>query len=282
MGKILIVTGLSGAGKTQALKSLEDMGYYCIDNLPVEIVDKFVSLIFDEKFNKTAIGIDIRQEGDFDILKKLFSTWKKRKQEYKMLFLDASKNVLVGRYKATKRKHPLEGKHNLLEAIDLEKGKTEWLKKSSDYVICTDKYTNYDLKKKIEKTVKVTDKTMMDVELISFGYSYGIPTDADLVFDVRFLPNPFYVENLRHYNGKNIQIKKYIESDKNSKKSMDKLLDFIKYLLPLYEKEGKSKTVIAFGCTGGKHRSVYSIERAKEIIVKMGKYNITVEHRDLK
>lgn len=280
MGKILIVTGLSGAGKTQALKSVEDMGYYCIDNLPVEIVDKFVSLIFNEGINETAIGIDIRQEADFSSLKKIFMGWKKKKQEYKILFLEASQNVLIGRYKATKRKHPLEGKISLLSAIKLEKNKTEWLREEADYVINTDKYTNYDLKKKLGKTIKFAEKIKMDVEIVSFGYKYGIPTDADLVFDVRFLRNPFYNDKLRMYDGTNKKIINYIEEDVKGKNAIIKLISFIQYLLPLYEKEGKSKVVIAFGCTGGKHRSVYSAYKVAGCISK--KYNVVLEHRNIK
>lgn len=283
MGKIIVVTGLSGAGKTQTLKNLEDLGYYCIDNLPVEIVDKFVSLIFSENINKTAIGIDIRQEKDFEVLKKELNNWKKKKQEYKILFLDASDNTIVKRYKETKRKHPLEGKLNLLDSIKLEREKTSWLRESADYLIKTDDYTNYDLKNKISSLVATqNEKTKMDIDIISFGYKNGIPSDIDLLYDVRFLKNPFYEDNLRNKTGLDKEVATYIEKDKNLNKFLKKLTDILTFTIPLYKNEGKSKIVIAFACTGGNHRSVYIADRIYKELNKLKSYNVMIEHRDMK
>lgn len=289
MGKILIVTGMSGAGKTIFLKSLEDKGYYAVDNLPVELLNKFVELSSQRAidFKNIALGIDIRHEKDFGELKKILKKWNDKKLQYSLLFLDANDKTLVARFKEARREHPLlkSKKTNipLEELIKEERKKITWLKNKSDYYLNTSDFKIADLKNKID-TLLLDKKELkkLNVNIVSFGYKHGIPVDADIVYDVRFLPNPYYVEKLKKKTGKDNAVKKYIKQNDEYNVFMNKVYDLITFTLPFYEKEGKDSITISLGCTGGHHRSVCIAEDLYKLIKSTKKYIVNIEHRDIK
>ena len=283
--RFVIVTGMSGAGKSTALKMLEDMGYFCVDNLPVPLIDKFVQLIKDSasgEIERVAIGVDIRSGRSLDELKAVLEKISFSGIEAEILFLDADDTALVRRYKETRRSHPLAGAGRVDDGIQKERERLQFLREYADYILDTSKLLTRELKAELEK-IFVENRTFKNlmVTVLSFGFKYGIPQDADLVFDVRFLPNPYYLENLRPLSGNDRPVSDYVMGFEAAHVFSDKLEDMIRFLIPNYILEGKTQLVIAVGCTGGKHRSV---TLANELYRRLGEndtYGIRIEHRDI-
>lgn len=281
--KIVIVTGMSGAGKTTALRVLEDSGYYCVDNMPISLVMKFVDLAAVQKEGNSniALGVDIRSGSSLGELSDIIDEMSYKKYNYKILYLDASDAVLVKRYKETRRVHPLAKDERVDKGIILERKELEFLKKQADYIIDTSQLLTRELKIELEKIfVKCEKFSNLFISVVSFGFKYGIPSDADLVFDVRFLPNPYYIEELKNLTGNDREIKDYVMGFDASRVFMDKLVDMIKFLIPNYVLEGKNSLVISIGCTGGKHRSVTLTNELYNALKDM-EYGVRVEHRDI-
>jgi UPF0042 nucleotide-binding protein len=277
--KVFIVTGMSGAGKSQALKAFEDFGFYCIDNLPVAMLDNFAKLIKKSaQFENVALGIDIR-EGHVRDLPKVLGNLKKSGFYFRVLFLDAPDNILIQRFSQTRHKHPL-GK-NISSAIKIERKKMSELKELADKQIDTGSLTLSELKENVSGLLEIKRSREMKLTVISFGYKYGIPVDVDIIIDVRFLVNPNYEKRLKTKTGLHKSVADYILKDKNAKIFLGRFTKLIKYLIPLYIKEGKSYLTIAIGCTGGKHRSVFI---ANTLYKKLKDSAMTVFqfHRDIK
>ena len=280
--KLVIVTGMSGAGKTIALKMLEDIGFYCVDNLPISLVDKFVQLVSEgTSIEKAALGLDIRSGEELGNLDEILENWRRSNVDVQVLFLDANDAVLIKRYKETRRTHPLAGSGRLESGIEKEREKLAFLKNEADYIIDTSNLLTRELKQEIDRIfVDNQDFCNMMISVLSFGFKYGIPADADLVFDVRFLPNPYYVDELRPLTGLDDRVFNYVMDCDIARTFADKLEDMINFLIPNYVKEGKTNLVIAIGCTGGKHRSV---TLARELYSRLSgntKYGFRLEHRD--
>ena len=258
--KLVIVTGMSGAGKTVALKMMEDMGYYCVDNLPIPLIEKFAELALGNNqglSNQVALGIDIRSGQELPLLDKILERWRTDGIPFEILFLDASDEVLLKRYKETRRNHPLAGAGRIDEGIKKERECLAFLKKQANVILDTSMLLTKELRQELEK-IYMEDGTYdnLFVTVMSFGFKYGIPADADLVFDVRFLPNPYYVENLRPKTGDEKEIQDYVKQGGTADIFLGKLYDMLDFLIPNYVLEGKNQLVIGIGCTGGKHRSV--------------------------
>ncbi|MCI6138561.1 MAG: RNase adapter RapZ [Clostridiaceae bacterium] len=281
--KLVIVTGMSGAGKTVALKMLEDLGFYCVDNLPITLVDKFVQLVCGgSEIKQAAIGMDIRSGEDLSCLDAILSRWRKQELEFYVLFLDASDAILIKRFKETRRSHPLAAAGRLDKGIEKERAKLEFLKRDADYIIDTSQLLTRELKVELEKIfLEDQDYNNMFVTILSFGFKYGIPEDADLVFDVRFLPNPYYVEELRLLTGEDEAVRRFVMKGGTAAQFLSRLYDMIDFLLPNYIKEGKNQLVVAIGCTGGKHRSVTVAKALCSHLQGSEKYGLKIEHRDV-
>ena len=281
--KLVIVTGMSGAGKTIALKMLEDIGFYCVDNLPISLVDKFVQLVSEgTNIEKTALGLDIRSGEELGNLDEILENWRSNNVDVQVLFLDANDAVLIKRYKETRRTHPLAGSGRLESGIEKEREKLAFLKKEADYIIDTSMLLTRELRKELEKIfLQDARYKNMYVTVLSFGFKYGIPKDADLVFDVRFLPNPYYDEHLRPLTGQVQAVRDYVMQGGTADVFLKKLYDMIDFLLPNYINEGKNQLVIAVGCTGGKHRSVTIARALYEHLEAAGEYGIRIDHRDI-
>ena len=281
--KLVIVTGMSGAGKTIALKMLEDIGFYCVDNLPISLVDKFVQLVSEgTNIEKTALGLDIRSGEELGNLDEILENWRSSNVDVHVLFLDANDAVLIKRYKETRRTHPLAGSGRLESGIEKEREKLAFLKKEADYIIDTSMLLTRELRKELEKIfLQDARYKNMYVTVLSFGFKYGIPEDADLVFDVRFLPNPYYDEHLRPLTGQVQAVRDYVMQGGTADVFLKKLYDMIDFLLPNYINEGKNQLVIAVGCTGGKHRSVTIARALYEHLEAAGEYGIRIDHRDI-
>ena len=282
--KLVIVTGVSGAGKTQALKMLEGMGYYCVDNLPISLVDKFTELSLKSAgdIQKVALGVDIRSGEDLPQLKDVLGRWKEKDFPYQILFLDAGDETLIKRFKETRRKHPLSGTGRIEKGIETEREKLSFLKASADLIIDTSQLLTRELRQELEKIfVEDQEYKNLYITILSFGFKYGIPTDADLVFDVRFLPNPYYVEELRVKTGEELAVQEYVKQGGTADLFMEKLVDMLDFLLPNYILEGKNQLVIGIGCTGGKHRSVTLANVLYERLKVNAGYGVKLFHRDI-
>ena len=283
--RFVIVTGVSGAGKTSALKMLEDAKYFCVDNLPIPLLEKFASLmpeIHGEDVQNVALGIDARSGRSLDELEIVLDRMKKAGYDFEILFLDAQDSVLVKRYKETRRSHPLAMGGRVDDGIRLERIKTEFLRNRADYIIDTSQLLTRELKAELDKIfIQNQDYKNLFITILSFGFKYGIPVDSDLVFDVRFLPNPYYVEGLRAKTGNDKEIQDYVMQFQEANVFLDKLEDMLEFLIPNYITEGKNQLVISIGCTGGKHRSVtLANELYKRLSGKKG-YGLKIEHRDI-
>jgi len=280
--ELLIVTGMSGAGKSQAANALEDMGYYCVDNIPPAIIPSFVNLseISGEKLSKLAIVTDARGGNMFSEINDVLKDLKKRDLNYKVLFLDSSNDVIVRRYKENRRKHPLaDSDDSILDAVEKEREMLNKIRLISDYIVDTSYISIAQLKSKLSDIFFGDVNSVMKIQCKSFGFKYGADTEADLVFDVRCLPNPYYVEELKNKTGMEKEVRDYVMNSPDSHNFLNKLIDFIDCSVPLYEKEGKSQLIIAIGCTGGKHRSVTFAELIGAHLKKQ-KYDCSIIHRD--
>ncbi|WP_066351380.1 RNase adapter RapZ [Fervidicola ferrireducens] len=278
--RFIIITGLSGAGRTLALRIFEDHGYFCVDNLPPALIPKFAELCRQTRKNKIALVIDIRGGDFFDHLFESLKSLKNMGYSYEILFLDASDEVLIKRYKESRRRHPLAPERRIIDGINLERKKLEPLKAASNVIIDTSYKTPAQLKEEIVRRFIETEKeTGLLINLVSFGFKQGLPLDADLVFDVRFLPNPFYVDELRMLSGNDPRVREFVMNCPESQKFLEKLTDLLKFLIPCYIREGKSQLVIAVGCTGGRHRSVAIVNELASLLRKEG-HKVIVEHRD--
>ena len=283
--RFVIVTGVSGAGKTAALKMLEDMGYFCVDNLPIQLLEKFASLLPEmqsENVRNVALGIDARSGHSLEELAQVLDHMKEAGYDFEILFMDAEDSVLVKRYKESRRSHPLARTGRVDEGIRLEREITGFLRKRADYIIDTSHLLTRELRQEIEK-IFVDDREFSNImiSVLSFGFKYGIPADADLVFDVRFLPNPYYVDELRPQTGMDDGVYNYVMQNQVAQDFADKLEDMMKFLIPNYAKEGKTNLVIAVGCTGGKHRSVTLARVLYDRLHAERGYGIRLEHRDI-
>ena len=283
--RFVIVTGVSGAGKTAALKMLEDMGYFCVDNLPIQLLEKFASLLPEmqsENVRNVALGIDARSGSALDELEVVLDRMKQTGYDYEILFMDAEDSVLVKRYKESRRSHPLARAGRVDEGIRLEREKTKFLRKRADYIIDTSHLLTRELRQEIEK-IFVDDREFSNImiSVLSFGFKYGIPADADLVFDVRFLPNPYYIDELRPKSGNDKEVREYVMDNDKARMFLAKLTDMVEFLIPNYVQEGKTQLVIGIGCTGGKHRSVTLANELYEALSKNDNYGIRIEHRDI-
>lgn len=283
VAQLVIITGMSGAGKTIAVQSLEDLGFFCVDNLPPILIPKFAELIEQSKgkIGKVALVIDLRGREFFTALEESLRYLREHQTiKYEILFLDSTDASLVRRYKESRRRHPLAPSGLPLEGITLERKLLEELKGSSTQVIDTSLLKPSELKEKISARFTNVESYTMSLNLISFGFKYGIPIDADLIFDVRFLPNPHYIEALRHYTGQNPEVYDYVMKWSETQDFLTKLLDMIHFLIPQYSKEGKSQIVIGLGCTGGKHRSVAIAEYLGKTISNSESVVVRISHRD--
>ena len=282
--KFIIVTGMSGAGKSSVLKFLEDAGFFCVDNLPPFLILKFAQMYFEmsSQIKKVALGIDIRGGKLFNDL--FFNLKKINRDNYKILFLEASDNILIKRFKETRRVHPIAKakSERIIFGIKKEREILKKVKSQADYIVDTSFMKTNDLKAKIND-IFVCEKKFdsLMINIIAFGFKYGIPEDSDLVFDVRFLPNPFYIQELKNFTGNDDCVRDYILKFDLSHKFLDKVLDLINFLIPNYIHEGKNQLVISFGCTGGKHRSVTIANEIYKKLFATGR-NVLVNHRDIK
>ena len=283
--RFIIVTGLSGAGKSEATNALEDMGYFCVDNLPPKLIKKFAEVCKQSKgsIDKVALVIDIRGGIFFDDLFESLSELSKEQFQYEILFLDTSDEVLVKRFKEKRRSHPLAPGGRVITGIELERQKLRDVKDKADVIIDTSKYAIKDLREEMAR--KFCDKEMpekqMAITILSFGFKYGIPVDSDLVFDVRFIPNPFYIPELKPFSGNDEPVKNYVMEQTETQTFLQKANDMFEFLIPNYQKEGKRQLIISIGCTGGRHRSVAIANSIYETL-RANNHDVYIEHRDIK
>ena len=282
--KFVILTGMSGAGKSTAIKMMEDMGFFCVDNLPIPLLEKFVELssLQSAKLQKVAVGIDIRSGQALGEMKEILERIRAKGAGYEILFLDAEDSVLVKRYKETRRNHPLSGGERVDKGIEEERSRLKFLKEQADYIIDTSQLLTRELKIELEKIfIQNQDYKNLFITILSFGFKYGIPNDSDLVFDVRFLPNPYYVEGLRQKTGNDKEIQDYVMQFQEAHQFLDKLTDMLEFLIPNYITEGKNQLVISIGCTGGKHRSVTLANEIYKRLSSRKEFGLKIEHRDI-
>lgn len=282
--RFVIVTGMSGAGKSTTLKMLEDMGYFCVDNLPIPLLEKFAHLACTpgNEIEKAAMGVDIRSGVALSEMEKILEKMTLTGIKHEILFLDASDEVLVKRYKETRRSHPLAKAGRVDQGIAQERKKLAFLKKHADYIIDTSQLLTRELNVELDKIfVKNEEFKNLVITVLSFGFKYGIPSDSDLVFDVRFLPNPFYIDALRSKTGNDREVQDYVMGFDLTKTFLNKLTDMVEFLIPNYVLEGKNQLVISIGCTGGKHRSVTLANKLYECLNGQKEYGVKIEHRDI-
>lgn len=283
--RFVIVTGMSGAGKITALKIFEDYGYYCVDNLPIDLIENFADLLFSQtsEKNKVAIGVDIRSGDNLERINEVLRNMKRKEQNYEILFLDCNNSTLIKRFKETRRSHPMGDADSVENEINSERSKLYFLRNQADYIIDTSNLLVRDLRAEIEK-IFVMNKVYRSlfVTIMSFGFKFGVPADCDLVFDVRFLPNPYYVPELKHKTGEQKEVQDFVLDSPVSREFIAKLTDMIKFLIPNYIEEGKNQLVIGIGCTGGHHRSVtVAKELYKQLDNADADYGIRISHRDI-
>lgn len=277
--ELIVITGMSGSGKASVLKAFEDLGYYCVDNLPVELIPRFADLCIESNIERTALVVDIREGAQ---LKKLPTILQRLRREFetKLIFLEASDEVLIRRFSETRRPHPLGRSTSVPKAIAAEREALLGIRNLADFIIDTSKFNVHDLRAhSLEKFRRHASDNAIAVSCASFGYKHGVPQDSDLLFDVRFLPNPHFIPELRPFTGKHPKVAKYVLSFPQTREFIDRIAKLLIYLLPHYQREGKSYLTIAFGCTGGQHRSVLIAEEVRKRLAKGG-YNVNVSHRD--
>lgn len=282
--RFVIITGLSGAGKTQAIRCLEDLGYFCVDNLPATLIPKFAEACYQTqgKIDKIALVIDIRGEQFFDDLFVSLNFLKEQGLKYEILFLDASDETLIKRFKESRRKHPLAPDGRILTGISKERNRLKEVKDRANNIIDTTKLATRELRERL--TAIYSEEGQIENELmitvLSFGFKYGIPVDSDLVYDVRFLPNPFYIPELKAFSGNDKEVRDYVFNFEVTNSFVEKLEDMVEFLIPNYIKEGKRQLIISIGCTGGRHRSVAI---ANEVFKRLNdkKHKVTIDHRDI-
>jgi len=280
--RIIIVTGMSGSGKTQACRYLEDLGYFCVDNLPPVFIPKFVELCThsNSHFNKMVFVVDTRSREFFDDLVHVLDDMDKDNQDYEMLFMDAGDEVIIRRYKETRRRHPMAPSTRISDGVFKERKRLESVRAKATYIIDTSNLAKAELREKIHTLFGNKDGDIMNIAVLSFGFKFGMPLDADMVLDVRFLPNPFYIQELRYKSGSVPEVAAYIEEKPITQEYLKRLDSFVDFLIPQYIREGKSQLVIAIGCTGGMHRSVFVAKHIYDLLAKKG-YAVNLEHRDL-
>jgi UPF0042 nucleotide-binding protein len=282
--RFVVVTGMSGGGKSTALKMLEDVGFYCVDNLPVSLVEKFAELVSmpGSEVGKVALGLDVRSDQSFEDATKILEKLKSLGTKLEILFMDADEGVLIKRYKETRRVHPLAMDKRVEDGVRIERRVLENIRRHADYVIDTSNLLTRELKEELNRIfVEDAAYNSLMVTVMSFGFKHGIPADADLVLDVRFLPNPFYIEELKCKTGNDREVQEYVMGFREAEVFLEKLTDMLEFLIPNYVKEGKNRLVVAIGCTGGQHRSV---TLARELYRRMkgrGGYGCKLYHRDI-
>jgi len=282
--RFVVVTGMSGGGKRTTMKMLEDMGFYCVDNLPVSLIDKFAELVLqpNSEISKVALGLDVRSDQLFEKTTKVLKELKEKGMPLEVLFMDCDDDELIKRYKETRRIHPLAVEGRVEDGIKKERKVLEQMRKGADYVIDTSKLLTRELKEELVKIfVENEEYNSLIVSVMSFGFKNGIPVDADMVFDVRFLPNPFYIDELRNMTGNDKPIQDFVMKAEEAGIFLDKLEDMLEFLIPNYVKEGKNRLVIAIGCTGGRHRSVTLANAIYDRLKDKGQYGLKLYHRDL-
>ena len=283
--RFVIVTGMSGAGKSTVLKILEDIGYFCADNIPIPLLEKFTELAntSEAEYNKVALGVDIRSGKEIEGLQGVLEKLSANSLVYEILFLDANDAALVRRYKETRRSHPLARDGRVEDGITEERKKMSFLKKQADYIVDTSNLLVRELRAEIEKIFTGSQEYQnIYITILSFGFKYGIPEDSDLVFDVRFLPNPYYLDNLKHKTGLDHEVRDYVLGFDLTHEFLKKLKDMVDFLLPNYVAEGKNQLVISIGCTGGKHRSVTLAGCLYEYLQGNAGYGLKIVHRDVR
>lgn len=281
--RFVIVTGMSGAGKSTALNTLEDRGYFCVDNLPIQLIKRFAEIAYgeDTDINNVAIGVDIRSGVYLEQLSECLRTLKEAQFHYEILFLDSNDDVLIRRYKETRRNHPLARNGRIEDGIKEERSRIAFLRKEAEYIIDTTSLLTRELKAELDKIfIENAKYNNFIISIVSFGFKYGIPKDADMVFDVRFLPNPYYDLELRKLTGNDEAIRDFVMQYDEAKEFLNKIVDLLEFLIPNYIKEGKNGLVIGIGCTGGKHRSV-TLANGIFSEVQTMPYSVRIEHRDI-
>ena len=283
--RFVIITGMSGGGKRTALKMLEDEGFYCVDNLPVDLLDKFVEIISSpgSEHEHVALGLDVRSTQKFDDVQEALHKLKEEGNNFEVLFMDCDDATLVRRYKESRRMHPLSLEGRVEDGIKKERKILKTTREKADYVIDTSNLLTRDLKTELNRIfIQNKEYNSLMVNIVSFGFKNGIPQDADLIFDVRFLPNPFYIEELKEKTGNDVEVQEYVKSFKETTDFMEKLTDMMRFLVPNYVKEGKHQLVVGIGCTGGQHRSVTLANELYRQLLDKGSYGLKITHRDAK
>ena len=283
--RFVVVTGMSGSGKRTAMKMLEDVGFYCVDNLPVPLIEKFVELVAtpNGEINKVALGLDVRADQPFGDAQRVLDKLRENGYLFEILFMDAGDLVLLKRYKESRRMHPLSPDGRVEEGVCKERAILQEIKQKADYVIDTSNLLTRELKEEIDHIfVRNEEYNSLMITILSFGFKNGIPADADLVYDVRFLPNPFYIDELKHKTGNDQEVQDYVMNFPEASVFLEKLTDMLDFLIPNYIKEGKYQLVIGIGCTGGKHRSVTLANELYGVMKERGNYGFKLYHRDIK